>query len=119
RGVATARGAYPGPLFATTRMRMRADGLDPVDDGLDFALRRRLLHDDHHLECLPGYALNTIRVRSCRGRFRPFNGARPVGPFADGSFSSDEAGRAPSQIARRRDRHKAKPRKTRRPWGGR
>src|SRR6185503_16019213 len=48
--LAIADGADHGHLFTTARMRMRSDGLDPVDDGLDFALRRRLLHDDHHLE---------------------------------------------------------------------
>jgi hypothetical protein len=31
-------------------MRVRADGFDAVDDGLDVVLRRRLFHHDHHLD---------------------------------------------------------------------
>ena len=39
-------------VVAATRMSARADRLDPLDDGLDLVLRRRLLHHDHHAECL-------------------------------------------------------------------
>jgi hypothetical protein len=47
-----ADGADDGHLVALAGMGARAHRFDSVDDGADLVLRRRLLHHDHHAECL-------------------------------------------------------------------
>jgi hypothetical protein len=47
-----ADGADHRHLVAAARMSAGADRLDPLDDAADVVLRRRLLHHDHHAECL-------------------------------------------------------------------
>ena len=44
-----ADGADHGQLVAARRVRLRADGLDPVDHRLDLGLGGRRLHHDHHV----------------------------------------------------------------------
>src|SRR4029077_10360046 len=94
--LAIADRADHGHLLAAARMRMSTNRLDALDDGVDLVRRRRLFHDDHHLECLPGYAFERYEWSPAEGVSRPFHGARPVGPLWTDSLRADEAGRAPS-----------------------
>jgi len=88
--LAVADGADHGHLFAAAGVGGRADGLDPLDDGLDLLVGGRRLHHDHHGG---EFLLGACCWWSLGGRWKATGpahagtdggyGARPEGPGAD------------------------------------
>ena len=69
--LAVADRADHGDELARRDVRLRAHGLDALDDGVDLRLRRPLFHHDHHLSLQPlkvGYAVLAIRAAQASTR---------------------------------------------------